>query len=490
MRLSLIAGGLLAAATALHAQPATSAAAVGPTLSLDEAISIARRNNPTYLQSTNQRRTAAARVRSAYGALAPSLSSSFGTSFREGRQALIEGQAFGASSDQLTSSASLSAFASYGAEALLTPKAERANAEAVEADITGAAQTLRTNVTTQYLAALQQAATASLQDSLVATTQAQLDLAKAKVAVGAATILDVRRAEVALGTQRVQAIRAHNQAQVEKLRLFQQIGVTQPSEVQLTSQFTVTDPTFVLSDLLDQARRGNPGLLAQRTREHVADVAVKGAKGTYLPTLNLSAGLSGAGSQFTNSDVLVSQALSSRVGQCQSMAQIKQAVGQPADPTACQALSLSPSEISAARSRNPGLYDFTRNPYSVSASLSLPIFNGFQREQRVQQAIAQRNDAEYAVRRVELQTTADVTAAHLTLQAARQTVALQEQNAATAREALNLAQERYRVGANTFIEVSQARDDYARAQTDLINAVYDFHRSFAALENAVGRPLR
>ena len=126
----------------------------------------------------------------------------------------------------------------------------------------------------------------------------------------------------------------------------------------------------------------------------------------------------------------------------------------------------------------------------MSASLSLPIFNGFQREQRIQQAIANRNDAEYASRRVELQVNADVTAAYLTLQASRRTVALQEQNASTAREALNLAQERYRVGANTFIEVSQARDDYARAQTDYINAIYDFHRSFAALENAVGRPLR
>ena len=86
--------------------------------------------------------------------------------------------------------------------------------------------------------------------------------------------------------------------------------------------------------------------------------------------------------------------------------------------------------------------------------------------------------------------TADVTAAYLTLQANRRSVTLQENNASTAREALNLAQERYRVGANTFIEVSQARDDYARAQTDYLNAVYDLHRSFAQLEAAVGRPLR
>lgn len=494
MRFPLLAGGLLAVATALPAQtapittPATPTA--GPSLSLADAIALARRNNPTYGQSVNARRNAAAAVRSAYGALMPSVSTSFGTSYREGRTALVEGQQFGASSDIVSSSAGVSVFVQYNAENLLTPRAERASADAVEADITGAGQLLQTNVTTQYITALQQRARATLQDSLVQTAQAQLDLAKARVQVGAATILDVRRAEVALGTQQVQAIQAHNQEQVEKLRLFQQLGVNQPADVQLTTGFPMTAPELSLNDLLDQARRQNPALLAVRTREHVADIAVKGSKGLYLPTLSLSAGVSGAGSQFTNSNVLVTQALTQAVQSCRSTAQIKQLVGQTADPTVCNAITLTPTQAADARSGNGSLYDFARNPYSVSASLSLPIFNGFQREQRIQQAIAARNDAEFNVRRQELQVNADVTAAYLTLQASRQTVALQEKNAATAREALSLAQERYRVGANTFIEVSQARDDYARAQTDYINAIYEFHRSFAALENAVGRPLR
>ena len=65
---------------------------------------------------------------------------------------------------------------------------------------------------------------------------------------------------------------------------------------------------------------------------------------------------------------------------------------------------------------------------------------------------------------------------------------LQEQNRTAAREALALAQERYRVGANTFVDVTQARADYERAETDRINAIYEFHKAFAALESAVGRP--
>ena len=53
-----------------------------------------------------------------------------------------------------------------------------------------------------------------------------------------------------------------------------------------------------------------------------------------------------------------------------------------------------------------------------------------------------------------------------------------------------LAQERFRVGANTFVDVVQARADFQRAESDRINAIYEFHRAYATLESAVGRPLR
>jgi len=102
----------------------------------------------------------------------------------------------------------------------------------------------------------------------------------------------------------------------------------------------------------------------------------------------------------------------------------------------------------------------------------------------------QRRNAENDVRAQELRVTADVTAAYLSLSTAQQTVVLQEQNVRTARTALSLAQERYRVGAISIVDLVQARGDYERAETDRITAVYDVQRAFAALENAVGRPIR
>jgi outer membrane protein len=118
------------------------------------------------------------------------------------------------------------------------------------------------------------------------------------------------------------------------------------------------------------------------------------------------------------------------------------------------------------------------------------VFNGFRREQQIEQAQVQRRNAENNVRAQELRVTADVTAAFLSFSTAQQTVGLQEQNVQTARTALTLAQERYRVGAISIVDLVSARGDYERAETDRITAIYDVQRAFAALENAVGRPLR
>ena len=59
-----------------------------------------------------------------------------------------------------------------------------------------------------------------------------------------------------------------------------------------------------------------------------------------------------------------------------------------------------------------------------------------------------------------------------------------------AREQLQLATERYRVGSGTFFELLDAQVAALRAETDYINAVYDYHKAVAALEAAVGKPLR
>ena len=58
------------------------------------------------------------------------------------------------------------------------------------------------------------------------------------------------------------------------------------------------------------------------------------------------------------------------------------------------------------------------------------------------------------------------------------------------RDQLRLAQDRYRLGAGTSLEVADAQSAVQQAEGDYVNAVYFYHKAVAALEAAVGRPLR
>ena len=468
---------------------AQAAAATGPALTLDEAISIARRSNPIYLQTANNRRSADARVRSANGALLPSVSSSFSSNYEKAGTRNFSGTQLAASSDNISSSYSLGLNYAINGATLLQPRAARADRDAVEADIEGAAEGLRAQVTQQYISVLQAEARSDVADTLVATARAQLDLAKAKQTVGSGTILDVRRAEVGLGQAEVTALTARNDIQIELSRLFQLMGVPPTPGARLTTAFPVQEPSFTLDSLISLGRRANPALTALRSRETASEVNVRTQKSQYTPTLSLSTGLGGQAFRYTDSDFLVARAQSGAIegmAQCQEANVIRSRVNLPTND--CSSLNFTDADAERIRSANN--FGFQKSPFGISARLSLPIFDNFSREQQVQEAQVQREDARYAVRARELQVNADVTQAYLNLVTAARTVALQEQNAAKAREELAFAEERYRVGAATFLDVTTSRGTFEQAQMDRINSIYAYHKAFAALENAVGRPLR
>jgi outer membrane protein len=457
----------------------------GPVLTLADAQQIAKHNNPIYLQSVVARRTASANLRAGYGGLLPQLTSQFQAQYSQSGTQFFNGSQLGASSDYEDSFWSIGLNYTLSASTLLTPAYQRANRDAAEADIGSAASTLRNNVAAAYIAVLSADAQADLQDTLVADDSAQLLLAQARVAAGAATPLDVQRAEVTLNQQRVQSIQARNQVDVTKLQLFQTLGVTQPKGVQVRDTFDIVPPAYTLDSLMAIARISNPPLVALKAREHAADVDVTRQRGLYTPQLQIATGLSGQTFSYTNSNTLVAQAESNQ----QVNYELCLASGESA--AQCGSAALTPGEIAAVRSSNNQFpFGFINNPRQVTATLSLPLFDGFQREARIETAAAARSDAQYNRRAQELALTANVTSAYLNVTTAAKTATLQQENAAKARQELALAQARYQVGAASSLDVTDARAAFERAETDRINAVYSYQTAFAALEAAVGRPLR
>jgi len=467
-------------------------------LSLADAITLARANNPLYRQAINDRAPAAWAARSAWSTmLVPSVSASGGIGYAGPGQQTFLTSNFSQSVSTLSSSYGFGLDWSLSGQTLTQPGLRKAQLSAADADVAGAETNLVTTVTQQYLTVLQ-----ARDNGEVARQQLQHDeefqkLAQARYDVGRASLIDVRQAQVARGQAQVVLLRARTAVQVEKLRLFQQMGVTAPLDlaaVQLTDTFNVQTPTWQLSDLLTMAEQQNPALKALREREHAAAWGVRAATSSYGPSLSVSAGWSGFTQKLSDINPTIASARAGAAADSATCAYANSAwlnggSGQP--PLDCTLYSFSPAAEQAIRDRNAAYpFHFTPEPFQARLTVRIPLWGNFQQPLAVSQAKAQQQDLQESVRARGLQLQTEVIGAFLTLQTTYQAIAIQDTNRTAAREQLQLATERYRVGSGTFFELLDAQVAALRAETEYVNAVYDYHKALAALEAAVGRPLR
>jgi len=384
------------------------------------------------------------------------------------------------------------------------PGQQKALQKATDEDISGAGVQLKFDITTQYLNALQAAAQVDVARQQVRRNADFLTLAQARYRVGQATLLDVRQAEVTKGQSDVALLRAVQLDNEAKLELLRQMGVEPPVPVEqmtLSDSFPVTPPEFQLDQLLALADQENPVLRSLRARQSAAGWDVRAAKSEFLPTLAVQAGWSGFTQELTDEDLLVGTATSGAQGlsaQCQYDNQVKTALDLGGVQNCFQPYGLNSTGTALTPAAQQNLlntnnvfpFDYTAQPFFAALRVSLPIFTGFDRSLRLSEARAAQDDADEDVRARRLAVRTDVRARHLGLVAAYRAIAVQEANRVSARDQLRLAQDRYRLGAGTSLEVADAQSAVQQAEGDYVNAVYFFHKAVAALEAAVGRPLR
>ena len=483
------------------------------TVSLAEALGQARAHSPAYRQVLNDAGPAGVAVRNAYGKLLPTFGVAGNIGYTGDGKSTFGGETFNQVSAAVTSGYGMQLDLNISGSTILGPGTEKANQRAVEEDILSAGIGLNSDITAQYLSALQAAAQADVTRQQVRRNSEFLELAKARFQVGQATLLDVRQAEVTKGqseVQLLQAVQTENEAKIELLR---RMGVELPvsvAEMALSDSFALIEPHFELQTLLKTADEENPTLRALRAREDASRASARSAKSQYLPSLSANAVWQGYTQEFTNTDLLLNGQVASakvRAANCTFQNDLIGALpggGIPGYPNGgqvpdCKAFAgldatgdaLNPELEQALLARNNVWpFDFNNQPFRASLQITVPIFQGFGRNLDVARANAAREDAEESTRARRLQVRSDVQARYLGLQAAWQATAVQSSNRSAALEQLQLAQERFRLGSGNALEVTDAQAAVARAEGDYVNAVYAYHKAIAALEYAVGRPLR
>jgi outer membrane protein len=475
------------------------------TLSLQDALKQAMTTSPAYRQTLNDAGPAKWGVRNAYGSFLPTVSVAGDLGYIGSGQTNLGGGFVQPTSAFLTSGYSLGLSWQLDGRVLSGPGQQKALRRATAEDITSAGTNLKAEITTQYLNALQAAAQVEVAQQQVKRNLDFLGLAKARYQVGQATLLDVRQAEVAKGQSDVALLRATQADNEAKLDLLRRMGVEPPVPIErigLSDSFPVSPPDFQLPELLKMADEQNPLLRSLRARQDAATWGVRAARSEYLPTLSVQAGWSGFTQEFTNEDLLLGTTLSDaqdEAARCRYDNQVRTALdlgGVVPDCFGASGLNstgtalLDPVSRQVRDANNVFPFDYTGQPFQANLRISLPIFTGFSRSLRVSQARALEQDADEDVRARRLQVRSDVQARQLALQTTFRAIAVQQANREAARDQLRLAQDRYRLGAGTSLEVSDAQNAVQRAEGDYVNAVYDYHKAVAALEAAVGRPLR
>ncbi len=467
--------------------------------SLGEAVRVAREHNPAYLATRNDLGVAEWEVRSAYASLLPGASVSGSIGWQgEGEERI---GSFGAGELGLgrqpsiySSSYSAGVSLQIDGRALLEPGRARAGREATASRIRSADNQLVLDVTTAYLEVLRQFEAVRLAEQELERARFNLRIATGRAEVGAASALDVRQAEVQVGRSEVSLLQAGAALETARFRLLQQLGLDVERPVTLTTRFEVEEPDFEAEILFRRALEANPSLLQLRAEGEVSSQEVRMARSRYFPTLSLQAGLSGFTRQVSDVGPLLSRAQASAnqsLAQCEAQNEIFSRLDPPLPPQDCSVFILTDDTRRAIVESNDVFpFDFTAQPPAASLTVSLPVFQGLQRQRDLEAAEVRRSDVQHRLRERELALQAEIASGLAQLRAAYRSVLLEERNVELADEQLRLARERYRLGASSFLDLVEAETVRAQAGRALLAAVYAYHDTLAALESVVGAPLR
>lgn len=473
---------------------------VPTTLSLEEAIEIARGSNPQLARARNDEITADWSVREAYAQLLPSASFNTGVSWQGSGETQLPGQVTLADLGIVNqpsyygSSYSLGLNYSLSWAALLGPRQQKASRRATLAGIEGTDWSIATQVTSGYIDVWRQQEAVRIAEAQLENAEFNLRLAQGQLEVGQVTPIDVGQAEVQVGRAEVALLQARSALTTSRMRLLQLMGVPVDQTFDVSTRFELSEPTWQTETLTAAALEENPELKAARLQAESSSVGVSSAWSPYLPTLSLSAGWSGFTREASSVAFNIAQAQSqvaSQIAQCIRTNDLYSRLADPLPPIDCGAIAFTDAQRAAIIAQNDQFpFDFVGSPPRVSLSLSIPIFQGLSRQRALEQAQVARADARETVREQELTVRADVAIGLENARAAYESAQLEERNRLLAERQLLLARERYQLGAITFVELMDAQTVFAQADVDRTQAVYAYHDAVTNLEALVGTSLR
>jgi TolC family type I secretion outer membrane protein len=322
--------------------------------------------------------------------------------------------------------------------------AARFGARSTETEVDRVVQEVVLGVKQAYYSLLQADKLLKVSQQTLDQTERHLKKAEAFFRAGSKPRFDVTRAEVDVNNARLGLINARNNVRLRTIALYNAMGTAPGGDI--GTEDTLSAPTAIpsLDEVQAEALRNRPELLKIEIDIQSSEAKVSAAQSGYRPTLSANGAYNWAhGTSETTLPlgVLGSGEFSSHIGD----------------------------------SWNAGLM------------LSVPLFEGGMTSGRVAEARANRYALEAQRDTLRQSILLEVSQAHADLESAAARIAVMDSSLKSARESLELAEGRYQAGVGPSIEVTDATVAAARAETDHIQALYDYQLAAARLAKAMGR---
>ncbi len=408
-------------------------------LSLHDAIQAAIDNNVSVRLLRERIAAAQAAADTSLGALLPNVGG-----FMNGRNQTVNLAAFGLPSDRLAglglTRSVTEPFDVYDARATLVQNIfslsliQRWRAAKTGVDVAGleAEVTKRDVMATVgllYYEALRADEAVKARQADIGLSQQLLKLAKDRKAAGVATGLDVTREEVQLENHKQRWLVSQNEQESARLNLIRALGLNFDLRLVLTDELKFIDMVQEKTgDALTVARENRAELKVQNTRQKLAELSLSSVTSERLPSLSLNGDYGWIG--------------------------------------------VKPDDALATR--------------TIGLTLSVPIFDGGQREGRISESRSRVRQESIRMKDVSDQVTLEVRNALLTLESTMQQIAVSEKGLELALKELTFARDRFAAGLATNIEVTNAQTSVARARDNQIEALFRFNASRINLARAKG----
>lgn len=274
------------------------------------------------------------------------------------------------------------------------------------------------------------------QDSVNTLTE-HLKNVNAQYTVGTVAKSDVLGTQVQMANAEQNLINANNSYDVAIASLNNVMGLPTDTELNLTDSLDYNVYEIPLEECTAYARSNRPDVLMADYQVAIAEAGVQQAKAGYMPKVSAQASKSWAGDSPFGSE------------------ETDQRYGQS-------------------------------NNWTAGVVVSWDIWDNNVTQSKVNQSKAAVAKAEAAAENTRQSGDLEVRTAYLNLKAAEKSINTTQVAVDKAQEDYKIAQVRYAAGVGTNLDVMDAEEKLAQAQTNYYTALYNYNSSKAALDKAMG----